>query len=140
MDDLFNLARFLDAQAPVMDAVLHELAIGQKRSHWMWFVFPQISGLGHTAMAVTYAIASMEEAMAYLGHPVLGLRLRHCTMLVNQVEGRSIRAILGQPDDMKFRSCMTLFSMATQDNAIFRAALERYFDGKPDLATLSLLA
>lgn len=105
----------------------------------MWFVFPQIDGLGASAMAQRYAIGSLEEARAYLAHPVLGPRLRECTALVNAVEGRSIDRIFGYPDTLKFRSCMTLFAHATEDNAVFRTALDRYFGGEEDAATLARL-
>lgn len=139
MEDLHNLRRFVEAQDPVIDGVLAELREGRKRSHWMWFVFPQIAGLGHSAMARHYAIASAEEAAAYLAHPVLGPRLRECTGLVNAIEGRSIEQIFGFPDDMKFRSSMTLFAEATGDNDEFVAALAKYFDGRPDPSTLEQL-
>ena len=139
MDDPHDLQRFVEAQAPVFDAVVAELAAGRKRSHWMWFVFPQIAGLGFSAMAQRYAIRSLAEAEAYLGHPVLGGRLRRCTDLVNAVEGRSITAILGSPDDVKFRSSMTLFARAAPSEARFRRALDRYFEGEPDAATLARL-
>jgi uncharacterized protein (DUF1810 family) len=121
----------------VFDRVRAELGRGRKASHWMWFVFPQIAGLGRSPMAGRYAIASLEEARAYLAHPVLGPRLRECARLVNAVEGREIDEILGYPDDMKFRSCMTLFAHATADDAVFRAALDRYFGGQEDPATLA---
>ena len=139
MDDPYNLARFVEAQAPVFARVTAELAAGRKTSHWMWFVFPQIAGLGASAMAQRYAIASLDEARAYLRDPVLGPRLRDCTARVNAVHGRSIDAILGSPDDMKFRSCVTLFAHATEDKAVFLAALDRYFGGAFDPATLARL-
>jgi uncharacterized protein (DUF1810 family) len=110
MNDPFDLQRFLDGQMPIYAQVLAELRRGQKQSHWMWFVFPQLSGLGHSAMAQHFAIASREEAVAYLGHPLLGSRLKECTALVRAVEGRAIREILGSPDDLKFHSSMTLFT------------------------------
>jgi uncharacterized protein (DUF1810 family) len=139
MDDPHDLQRFVYAQAPVIDRVRGELALGRKRSHWMWFVFPQIAGLGFSAMARRYAIASLDEARAYLRHPILGPRLEECTRLVVAVEGRSVAEIFGSPDDMKFRSSMTLFSRAAPDMAIFAEALEKYFDGKPDPETLKRL-
>jgi uncharacterized protein (DUF1810 family) len=139
MDDLFDLARFVTAQDRAFAAVVEELAAGRKQSHWMWFVFPQIAGLGSSAMAVRYAIGSLAEARAYLDHPILGPRLRQCTALVNKVEGRTIRAILGQPDDLKFRSSVTLFARATAQNDVFIAALDRYFGGEPDAATQARL-
>src|SRR5574338_913021 len=107
-DDPFDLQRFVDAQAPVYDRVRAELRRGRKQSHWMWFIFPQIASLGHSPMAQRYAISSLEEVKAYLEHPVLGARLRECTRLILAVEGRSARGILGPPDDMKLRSCLTL--------------------------------
>src|SRR3974390_3102694 len=109
MTDPFDLERFVDAQAPVYRQVLSELSHGRKQSHWMWFVFPQLAGLGHSAMAQRYALSSRKEAVAYLGHAILGPRLQECTALVNAVEGQTIRQILGSPDDLKFRSSMTLF-------------------------------
>lgn len=138
-DDPHALERFVQAQARVYDAVTAELAAGRKTSHWIWFVFPQIEGLGFSPMAQRYAIRSLAEARAYLAHPVLGPRLRACTGLVNAVEGRTILAILGAPDDMKFRSSMTLFAEASEGEAPFRQALARYFEGAPDPRTLARL-
>jgi uncharacterized protein (DUF1810 family) len=138
-DDPFNLNRFVEAQASVIDTVLLELKRGKKQSHWMWFVFPQIAGLGFSSMAQKYAISSLDEARAYLGHPVLGDRLRKCVELVLQVENRSAHQIFGSPDDMKFRSSLTLFSEATGEE-VFLRALDGYFDGVPDSATLEILA
>lgn len=137
--DAFDLERFVVAQAPVYARVLDELRQGRKQSHWMWFVFPQLAGLGSSPMAQRYAIKSAAEASAYLLHPVLGPRLRECTRLVNAIEGRDIHAIFGSPDDMKFRSSMTLFSAASSENAEFLAALDKYFGGAPDEATLAML-
>ena len=137
--DAFDLQRFVTAQEPVMARVLAELRAGAKRSHWMWFVFPQIAGLGSSAMAQRYALRSLEEAKAYLAHPVLGERLRECAAIVAGLEGRSAREIFGWPDDLKLRSSMTLFSRAADDPAPFVAVLEKYFDGKPDDATLARL-
>jgi uncharacterized protein (DUF1810 family) len=139
MMDGYNLERFVEAQEPVYDSVLQELRAGQKRSHWMWYVFPQVRGLGVTAMSQRYAIGSLEEAAAYFEHPILGLRLRECTRLVMDVEGRSAEQIFGHPDNLKFRSCMTLFERSATDNAIFRNALLKYFGGQPDQLTLDLL-
>ena len=139
MDDPFDLRRFVAAQDGVYGDVVAELRAGRKRSHWMWFVFPQIAGLGSSAMAKRYAIASRAEAEAYLAHPVLGERLRACTDLVLAVPGRDITAILGSPDDVKFRSSMTLFGRAAPGEARFGAALDRYFGGEPDGATLQRL-
>jgi uncharacterized protein (DUF1810 family) len=138
-DDPYNLQRFVAAQAGVYDRVAAELRAGRKRSHWMWFIFPQISGLGFSAMAQRYAISSRAEAVAYLEHPLLGARLLECTGSVNAVEGRSIHEIFGSPDDMKFRSSMTLFAQAAPDGASFAEALDKYFGGEPDARTLDLL-
>lgn len=139
MTDPFDLDRFVRAQDPVYRDVLGELARGRKQSHWMWFVFPQIAGLGFSAMSQRYAIGSRAEARAYLAHPVLGARLIECTGLVLAAQGRSINAILGAPDDAKFRSSMTLFG-AVSDQPIFGAALARNFAGERDAATLEILA
>lgn len=139
MDDEFNLARFTEAQAPVYDTVLAELRAARKRSHWMWFIFPQLAGLGRSATAQRYAIASLAEARAYLAHPLLGPRLRQCTALVASAEGRSAHQIFGDPDDMKLHSSLTLFAHAAPDEPLFRACLDQYFDGAPDAATLALL-
>ncbi|WP_431268760.1 DUF1810 domain-containing protein [Dankookia sp. P2] len=133
------LDRFLAAQAPVIDQVRAELTAGRKRSHWMWFVFPQLRGLGHSAMAQQYGLASLEEARAYLAHPVLGKRLRDCTALVNAVQGRSAEEILGEVDALKFRSCLTLFAAAEPGEGVFRTALDRYYAGAEDPRTLALL-
>ncbi|MBS0155528.1 MAG: DUF1810 domain-containing protein [Nitrospira sp.] len=140
MSDTYSLARFLTAQTPIYDTVLAELRTGRKSSHWIWFIFPQIAGLGHSAMAQQFAIASLNEAKAYLQHPILGPRLRACTQLVLNVEGCSAEEIFGYPDNLKFRSCMTLFLIATTDNTLFKNALHKYFDGKPDQLTLDILA
>jgi uncharacterized protein (DUF1810 family) len=139
MNDPYNLQRFVDAQAPVLDQVRAELRAGRKQSHWMWFVFPQIRGLGSSPMAERYGISSRAEAEAYISHPVLGPRLRECTELVNAVQNASVEEILGYPDNLKFRSSMTLFSAVTDDNRPFRAALEKYFNGEPDAKTLARL-
>lgn len=139
MADPFDLQRFVDAQSGVYQTALAELRAGAKRSHWMWFVFPQLAGLGSSPMAQRYAIGSLDEARAYLAHPVLGPRLRDCTRAANAVEGRSAREIFGSPDDLKFRSCMTLFNEAAPEEADFRRAIDRYFDGAPDTATLRIL-
>jgi uncharacterized protein (DUF1810 family) len=140
MTDPFNLRRFLDAQQPVFEQVCRELRRGQKTSHWMWFIFPQIAGLGHSAMAQKYAISSRVEAVAYLEHPVLGARLGDCTRLVNAVEGRTVHEIFGDPDDMKFHSCMSLFASITAVTEVFSQALDKYFAGELDSWTLDLLA
>jgi uncharacterized protein (DUF1810 family) len=138
-NDPFNLQRFVDAQDRVIDRVLAELRSGQKRSHWMWFVFPQVAGLGFSAMAQRYAIASLDEAKAFIAHPVLGPRLRECTQAVVDVQGRSIHTIFGSPDDMKFRSSMTLFDHAAPEEPVFAKALAQYFGGEADAATLARL-
>jgi len=137
--DPHNLQRFVDAQKPVFEKVCAELRGGQKRSHWMWFIFPQMKGLGQSELANFYGISSRQEAEAYLAHPVLGPRLRECTRLVSMVEDRSIDQILGYPDNLKFRSSMTLFASTGSDNQVFRNSLQRYFDGKPDPLTIELL-
>ena len=137
--DPFHLQRFVDAQNSVFDQVLAELRNGRKRSHWMWFIFPQIQGLGHSPMAVEFAISSREEAQAYLRHPILGPRLRECVELVNRIEGRSIEQIFGYPDDLKFRSSMTLFAHAASDSDDFTRALQKYFSGQFDPMTLDRL-
>ena len=139
MNDPYDLKRFVDAQHPAYSRVIAELSDGRKRSHWMWFIFPQIVGLGFSAMAQRFAIGSHEEAVAYLAHDVLGPRLIECTRLVLAIENRTINDILGSPDDMKFRSCMTLFG-AVSDNAIFDEAVTRYFSAGKDRATLTILA
>lgn len=140
MKDPYNLQRFLDAQQPVFEQAVAELKAGRKRSHWMWFVFPQIKGLGHSQLARKFAISSLAEADAYLAHPILGGRLKDCTRLVNAVEGSPAEQIFGYPDDMKFRSCMTLFAAVPYADLVFSVALQRYFDGEADPATLERLA
>jgi uncharacterized protein (DUF1810 family) len=139
--DTPGLERFVLAQDPVFDRVCAELAAGRKRSHWMWFIFPQLRGLGSSPMAQRYAIASLDEARAYLAHPVLGERLRRCTELVNGVHGRTVQEIFGYPDELKFRSSMTLFAhAAAAAPEPFVAALEKYFGGEEDSRTRQLLA
>lgn len=139
MSDPYNLARFVQAQAPVYAQVLADLRGGRKRSHWMWFVFPQLAGLGHSALAQFYAIATLEEAKAYLAHPVLGARLRECAGLVLAIQGRSAREIFGPPDDLKFHSSMTLFYRADDSEAVFAQCLRKYFADREDPQTLALL-
>jgi len=139
MSDPFDLQRFVDAQASVYPRVVAELRAGRKQSHWMWFIFPQIEGLGFSAMAQKYAIRSRAEAVAYLAHPVLGKRLRESAQLVNSASETSITAIMGSPDDMKLKSSMTLFARVTDDNAAFVAVLDRYYNGQEDLATIARL-
>lgn len=137
--DPFDLKRFVDAQAPVYRSVVDELRGGRKRSHWMWFVFPQLRGLGSSPMAARYGIASLDEARAYLRHDLLGPRLHECTQLVNQVQGRSIAEIFGSPDDLKLCSSMTLFARATNDNQDFVTLLNKYYDGQEDQLTVARL-
>ncbi len=137
--DPFDLQRFVDAQARVYDTVLGELRDGRKRSHWMWFVFPQLRGLGSSPTAVRFSISSIDEARAYLAHGLLGPRLRECTGLVATIDGRSAEEIFGWPDDMKLRSSMTLFARAADDNAAFVAVLEKFYGGEEDPATLARL-
>jgi uncharacterized protein (DUF1810 family) len=140
-EDPFDLQRFLDAQQGVYQAARAEIAAGEKRSHWMWFIFPQIAGLGFSSMAQRYAISGLDEARAYLAHTVLGPRLRECTALVNAVQGGSLGRIFGSPDDMKFHSSITLFARAAGEGASeFHAALAKYFQGREDDATLGRLS
>lgn len=138
--DPFDLKRFVYAQAPVYRSVVEELRAGRKRGHWMWFVFPQLRGLGSSPLAVRYGISSLEEAQAYLQHDLLGPRLHECTGLVNQVQGRSIEEIFGPPDDLKLCSSMTLFARATDANQDFVALLAKYYGGGEDRRTVALLA
>jgi len=137
--DPFNLQRFIQAQNPVFNRVQNELGAGHKRSHWMWFIFPQFAGLGGSEMSRRYAIRSREEALAYLEHPLLGARLRTCTQEVLNIEQRSVAAIFGHPDDLKFHSSMTLFAQIAADDSPFHQALNQYFHGILDDWTLSLL-
>ena len=136
--DTFDLARFTDAQAGVYDTVLAELRAGRKRTHWIWFVFPQLRGLGHSATAYRFGLTSLEEAAAYLAHPVLGPRLVECTGLLLTHRGRAARDILGYPDDLKVRSAMTLFARAGGGPA-FTEVLDAFYGGEEDAATLELL-
>ena len=140
LQDPYDLRRFVEAQAGVYDDVLRELRSGRKVSHWMWFVFPQLQGLGRSRTAHVFSIHSKKEAAAYLAHPVLGPRLRECTKVVNSLVGRSAYDVFGHPDDLKFRSSVTLFAEAAKENAEFATALERYFRGEPDRQTLDILA
>lgn len=137
--DGFDLARFVRAQEPMYPQVLTELRNGRKLSHWIWFIFPQMRGLGSSPNAEFYGIGSLEEARAYHAHPLLGPRLEECTLLVLAVRGTPIDRILGPPDDMKFRSSMTLFARAVPENTLFPQALDKYFGGRPDQLTLELL-
>ncbi|MGI4844477.1 MAG: DUF1810 domain-containing protein [Janthinobacterium lividum] len=140
MNNEFDLERFVQAQDPVYATVLAELRAGRKHSHWMWFIFPQLAGLGRSEMARRYAIASSDEAAAYLAHPVLGARLRECAGIVAAREDLSAEALFGHPDDLKFRSSMTLFADVAPDEAVFQACIDKYFDGEPDDATLARLS
>jgi uncharacterized protein (DUF1810 family) len=137
--DPFELARFVDAQDAVFAQVRRELEAGRKDSHWMWFIFPQLHGLGHSAMAQRYGLSGLGEAQAYLQHPLLGPRLIECTVLVNRTAAGSIQAIFAPPDDLKFRSCMTLFAALPAAPEVFARALERFFDGSGDAVTLDAL-
>ncbi|MCP1539936.1 DUF1810 domain-containing protein [Methylorubrum extorquens] len=138
-DDAFDLDRFVEAQDGLYEDALAELRNGRKQSHWMWFIFPQIAGLGSSAMARRYAIRSLAEAQAYLAHSLLGERLRTCTRAANAWEGRSARALFGAPDDVKFRSSMTLFAQADPGDSDFARALALFFEGRPDPLTLERL-
>jgi uncharacterized protein (DUF1810 family) len=137
-----DLVRFLDAQCGFYDQVTDELTKGRKRTHWMWFIFPQLAGLGHSPMAQRYAIRALDQAARYLADPVLGSRLRHDVRLVTSHSGKSALEILGSPDDLKFRSCLTLFAAATSDDSdrvLFKQALEQFYGGEPDPRTMELL-
>ncbi|MCX7865488.1 MAG: DUF1810 domain-containing protein [Novosphingobium sp.] len=134
-----KLADFVAAQDAVYDRVRHELAAGRKRSHWMWFIFPQLAGLGHSAMSRRYALASREEARQYWEHPVLGPRLKECIQLVLGCDQADVHQIFGSPDDLKFRSCLTLFAQAVPEEPLFQTALERFYGGQSDPRTLALV-
>jgi uncharacterized protein (DUF1810 family) len=137
-EDPFDLERFVTAQAPVYAAALAELRAGRKRTHWMWFIFPQLKALGRSATAQFYGIGGLEEARAYLAHPILGPRLAECALAATAAEAASLNALFGSPDDLKFVSSMTLFAQAAEEPALFRAALDRW-RAAPDPATLALL-
>ena len=137
--DPYHLKRFVEAQNPVYNQVCRELQQGLKMTHWMWFIFPQIEGLSLSAMSRRFATSSLEEADAYLNHSVLGPRLIQCTEFVVNTSGRTLKQILGPTDNMKFRSCMTLFAHATASNEVFEVALQRYFSGQYDQLTLDRL-
>jgi uncharacterized protein (DUF1810 family) len=138
--DLYNLERFVAAQEPVLPTALAELRAGRKRTHWMWFIFPQLRGLGRSTTATYYGILSLDEARAFLAHPLLGPRLEFCTNAVLRIDGRSLREIFGSPDDMKFHSSMSLFALVATDGAApFRKTLDRWWDGRTDPQTLRLL-
>jgi uncharacterized protein (DUF1810 family) len=135
-----SLERYIKAQAPVYTRALAELKAGHKQSHWMWYVFPQIAGLGNSAMSHAFAIQSLEEARNYLAHPVLGARLRECCQTVMALDGKTAHEIFRSPDDLKFRSCLTLFAQAAPDESLFDDLLMKYFGGEEDPATLEVLA
>lgn len=139
MSDPYDLERFMAAQEGVYDVALAELRSGRKRSHWMWFIFPQLAGLGSSAMAQRYAITSIEETKAYLAHPVLGPRLIECARATLRIQGKTADEIFGTPDDLKLRSCATLFSQVSAENSVFHQIISCYFDDKSDLRTLELL-
>lgn len=139
MDTDFKLERFVEAQAPVYQAVVAELKAGRKTGHWMWFIFPQIAGLGRSATAQKFAISSADEAAAYLAHPLLGPRLRECCALVAAIDDREVDEIFGAPDNLKFHSAMTLFAEIAPDEAVFQDCINKFFDGLPDQATIDRL-
>jgi uncharacterized protein (DUF1810 family) len=134
--DRYDLERFIAAQREVFEQVLTELRFGLKQTHWMWFIFPQLKGLGSSPMAQRYAISSLDEAKAYFDHPVLGSRLLECTELVTAVRTRSIQDILGYPDNLKFHSSLTLFAHATDHHEVFESALRKYFRSEYDQLTM----
>lgn len=140
MEDTYDLQRFVDAQDPVFAQVLKELGAGRKHSHWMWFVFPQIIGLGHSDMARRFAITCLDEARAYLAHPVLGPRIEHCAALIEPQLQWTARQIFGSPDDIKLQSSMTLFAAATPEHKVFQGVLDTFFDGRQDSLTLERLS
>lgn len=140
MGDPFDLQRFVDAQRTTFAQARAELLAGRKESHWMWFIFPQLEGLGRSETAQYYAIRSLDEARAYLEHPILGPRLVECTEIVNRIEGKSAYDIFGTPDDLKFRSSMTLFAQVALNQPVFEQALAKYFDSVPDPLTIAGLS
>jgi uncharacterized protein (DUF1810 family) len=137
--DAYDLARFVHAQENVYERALEELRAGRKRSHWIWFIFPQLAGLGSSAMSRRYAIRNIEEAGEYLRHPVLGPRLVECTEAVSALDGRSARQIFGTPDDKKLCSSMTLFELVSAPGSVFAAVLEKYFSGERDARTIDMV-
>jgi uncharacterized protein (DUF1810 family) len=139
-NDPYDLSRFLEAQEANYQQALSELRAGRKRTHWSWYILPQVLGLGSSSMSVRYAIRSLAEASAYLDHPVLGVRLRECVATMNTLAGLSASQVLGEVDAQKFRSCLTLFAQVASSEPLFREALNRYFFGEPDAATLTILA
>ncbi|MBC3952002.1 MULTISPECIES: DUF1810 domain-containing protein [Pseudomonas] len=140
MEDTYNLQRFVDAQDPVFEQVLKELSAGRKQSHWMWYVFPQISGLGHSEMARRYAITCLDEAQAYLAHPLLGARLEQCAKIIEPHIQWTARQIFGSPDDLKLHSSMTLFANAAPQRKVFQGVLDTFFDGNHDASTLEKIS
>ena len=139
MDDNYNLNRFIKAQAVIYETVISELKNGRKTSHWMWFIFPQIKGLGFSSMSIQYSISSIQEAVEYLNHPILGSRIRECTRIVLNTDGHSAKQIFGSIDELKFRSSMTLFNYVQHNEDISELAVEKYFRGLQDNRTLELL-
>lgn len=139
MSDAFDLERFADAQRDIYEQALSEIRGGRKQSHWMWFVFPQLAGLGSSPTSRFYAIENIDEARAYLGHPILGKRLAECAEVVLAIEGKSASEIFGSPDDMKLQSCMTLFALASPAGSIYERVLDKFFAGEQDRETIRLL-
>jgi uncharacterized protein (DUF1810 family) len=139
MNDLFNLERFVAAQKSVYSTVIEELESGTKISHWMWFIFPQVEGLGKTETAKYYAIKSLDEAKSYVAHPLLGKRLQECIELVLDIDGKSANAVFGYPDNLKFKSSMTLFLVAAPHIDLFQRAINKYYDGQRDRVTIQIL-
>ena len=139
MDTEFNLERFVQAQAPLYATVVKELKAGRKASHWMWFIFPQVAGLGSSVTAREFAIVSADEAAAYLAHPLLGQRLRECSALTLAIDGKQADEIFAPPDHLKFHSSMTLFAEVAPDEAVFQDCINKFFDGEPDAATVDAL-
>ena len=139
MTDPYDLNRFIEAQEAVYERALSELQNGRKKTHWMWFIFPQIAGLGSSAMSHRYSIRSVDEARAYMDHPLLGARLRECGNAILQVEDRSATEILGSPDDMKLKSCATLFEAVSPRESVFAQILDKYYQGERDSRTLDLI-
>jgi uncharacterized protein (DUF1810 family) len=140
MNDIYQLQRFLDAQKNIYPNVVRELGQGRKESHWMWYIFPQVKGLGKSHISLKYALGSLDEATAYVQHPILGNRLNECTEIVVGTEGSTVEQIFGYPDYLKFHSSMTLFSQVEQHNPLFDSALRKYFDNKKDQLTLDTLS
>jgi uncharacterized protein (DUF1810 family) len=139
-DDPFNLQRFVDAQQSDYSRALMEIRAGRKRSHWMWYIFPQIKGLGFSPTSIHFAISGADEARAYLSHPLLGTRLIECATALLQIHGKTVGEIFGSPDDLKLRSSVTLFAQISPSGSVFHQVLDRYFEGKPDLKTIELLS